>query len=98
MSSKDVRPSSAQSRQAWGLDPYASGGHARPDNQFDFGGPRDDPDLPSAMENDMYADSEPKRNNDVSPTTPKKSGGCWSCFTSGLRCKFRFKHICCWFN
>jgi hypothetical protein len=41
MSSKDLRPSSAQSRTAWG--DYGSGGHARPDNQFDFG-PRDDPD------------------------------------------------------
>lgn len=83
MSSKDVRPSSGQ-RTAWD-DPYGTGGHARPD-QFDFGGPRDDPDLPSAMENDIYHDNNVKRNNEVA-NPPKKSGGCWSCFTSGLRCK-----------
>lgn len=84
MSSKDLRPSSAQSRTAWG--DYGSGGHARPDNQFDFG-PRDDPDLPSAMENDIYVEKENQR-NEVSTTTPKKSTGCWSCFTSGIRCEY----------
>lgn len=83
MSSKDVRPTSAQ-RTAWD-DPYGTGGHARPD-QFDFGGPRDDPDLPSAMENDIYHDNEVKRrDNEVANPPSKKSGGCWSCFTSGLR-------------
>jgi hypothetical protein len=48
---------------------------------------RDDPDLPSAMENDIYDEKENKR-NEVSTTTPKKSTGCWSCFTSGIRCEY----------
>lgn len=92
------RTSSAQSRTAWGndLDGYgAGGGHGRPDNQFDFG-PRDDPDLPQAMENDGYMDKERdnnKGNKSVDGPSKKKKPGCLAKIGRGIRCKICF-YLC----
>ncbi|KAK3090686.1 hypothetical protein FSP39_013743 [Pinctada imbricata] len=66
---------------------YNAGGHGRPDNQFDFD-PRDDPDLPRAMENDIYMDKgdrNPSRNTTVATTGTKKKLGCWGTFCKGVR-------------
>lgn len=85
MTSRDNRPTSAQSRTAWGTD--MDSGYGRPDNQFEFG-PRDDPDLPVAMENDIYMDRD-KGKNEVAPTKPTENQGCFTKFRKGVRCKFR---------
>lgn len=85
MTSRDNRPTSAQSRMAWGTD--MDSGYGRPDNQFEFG-PRDDPDLPVAMENDIYMDRD-KGKNEVAPTKPTENQGCFTKFRKGVRCKFR---------
>lgn len=84
MTSRDNRPTSAQSRTAWGTD--MDSGYGRPDNQFEFG-PRDDPDLPVAMENDIYMDRD-KGKNEVAPTKPTENQGCFTKFRKGVRCKF----------
>lgn len=87
MSSRDVRPTSAQSRTAWAdMDNYGSSGAARPDNQFEFG-PRDDPDLPHAMENDTYMNGD-RRKNEVAVSDSKKSNSCVKKLCGCVRCKY----------
>jgi len=88
MSAKN-RPPSAQSRTAWGA--Y---GHARPDNQFDFGqdGIRDDADLtPTAMEDDsvyMSGDKNKGKTSAVATTSSnKQKKSCFGKFGSAVRCK-----------
>ncbi|XP_052762076.1 polycystic kidney disease 2-like 1 protein isoform X3 [Mya arenaria] len=90
-SAKSARPSSASSRHAWGSD-Y---GHARPDNQFDFGqeGIRDDADLsPTAMEDDhIYSNGDKGksagRSSAVAKNGSKKksSQSCLGKIGSGIR-------------
>ncbi|KAL4239712.1 TRP-like ion channel Pkd2 [Mactra antiquata] len=81
-----ARPTSAQSRTAWG----DYGGHARPDSQFDFGpdGIRDDPDLsPTAMEDDSVYDKG-KGKAPASSAVSKKSNsnkGCLGKIGGGIR-------------
>ena len=86
-----ARPTSAQSRTAWG-----DYGHARPDSQFDFGqdGIRDDPDLsPTAMEDDGYMGNpdKGKANKTTAVATPankNQSKGVFSKIGGGIRCKY----------
>jgi len=90
MSSRDVRPTSAQSRTAWGGNSMDyGGGHARPDNQFEFG-PRGDPDLPTEMENE-YMDKEKERSREGQKSnqvaTNDKPTGCGGKILRGIRCK-----------
>lgn len=89
MSSAKARPSSAQSRTAWG-----DYGNARPDNQFDFGqdGIRDDADLsPTAMEDDsvyMSADKNKGKTGPVATTSSnKQSKSCFGKVGGAIRCK-----------
>ena len=86
MSGGRARPTSAQSRTAWG-----DYGHARPDSQFDFGqdGIRDDPDLSTAMENDGYMDGKGKSKSGavVPSATAKSSTSCFGKIGRGIRCK-----------
>lgn len=84
MTSRDNRPTSAQSRTAW---EDMDSGYGRPDNQFEFG-PRDDPDLPVAMENDIYMDRDKGKNDQVATTKPAEKQGCFTKFRKGVRCKF----------
>ena len=89
MSGARPRPTSAQSRTAWG-----DYGHARPDSQFDFGqdGIRDDPDLQSGLDNDGYMDSKGKTKSSgavVPSATAKKSTSCFGKIGRGIRCKYK---------
>lgn len=91
MSSAKARPSSAQSRTAWG-----DYGHARPDNQFDFGqdGIRDEADLtPTALEDDpvyMGGDKNKGKSGPVAITSGKQSKSCFGKVGSAIRCKLKF--------
>ena len=82
MSGARPRPTSAQSRTAWG-----DYGHARPDSQFDFGndGIRDDPDLQN--EDDGYMDNGKSSGAVVPSATTKKSTSCFGKIGRGIRCK-----------
>ncbi|XP_022315229.1 polycystin-2-like protein 1 isoform X1 [Crassostrea virginica] len=81
MTSRDNRPTSAQSRTAWG---DMDSGYGRPDNQFEFG-PRDDPDLPVAMENDIYMDRDKGKNEVATTKLPTEKQGCFTRFGKGVR-------------
>lgn len=95
MSSAKARPSSAQSRTAWG-----DYGHARPDNQFDFGqdGIRDEADLtPTALEDDpvyMGGDKNKGKSGPVAITSGKQSKSCFGKVGSAIRCKLKFFFTC----
>ena len=82
MSGARPRPTSAQSRTAWG-----DYGHARPDSQFDFGndGIRDDPDLQN--DDDGYMDNGKTSGAVVPSATTKKSTSCFGKIGRGIRCK-----------
>ena len=82
MSGARPRPTSAQSRTAWG-----DYGHARPDSQFDFGndGIRDDPDLQN--DDDGYMDNGKSSGAVVPSATTKKSTSCFGKIGRGIRCK-----------
>lgn len=85
MSGARARPTSAQSKTAWG-----DYGHARPDSQFDFGqdGIRDDPGLPSEMENDAYVDNKGKSKSSsavVPSATANTSTSCFGKIGRGIR-------------
>lgn len=85
MSGSRARPTSAQSRTAWG-----DYGHARPDSQFDFGqdGIRDDPDLSTAVDDDYMDKGKSKASGAVVPSaTAKTSTSCFGKIGRGIRCK-----------
>lgn len=81
------RPVSAQSRTAWAGDmDYGSGG-ARPDNNFEFG-PRDEADLPSAMENEYgQKPARGERPKDQTQVAQPKSTGFCGKIGRGIRCE-----------
>lgn len=86
--SGNARPSSAQSRTAWG-----DYGNGRPDSQFDFGqdGIRDDADLsPTAVDDETYVSGDKSRGKSsaVAKSSKKQSKGCLSMVGGCIRCKY----------
>lgn len=73
------RPTSAQSRTAWGND---DGYGSRPDSQFDFG-PRDEPEL--TMVDDDFVDGDKK--TVVAKKSSEPHPGIFCRIGRGIRCK-----------
>ena len=77
------RPSSAQSRRAWGSMDH--GGSVNPAMD-------DDDMMPAAMESDIYA---PKKTKSIAPAPQQpQETGCWASFTRGVRCMLTFLTLC----
>ncbi|OWF42403.1 polycystic kidney disease 2-like 1 protein isoform X1 [Mizuhopecten yessoensis] len=80
------RPTSAQSRTAWidDMDTYGSGGHARPDSQFEFRA-REDADLPMENEFGQKPGSRSDRGKEQTQVARPKPVGIFGKIGRGIR-------------
>ena len=77
------RPASAQSRTAWGADGGIDNlAGPRPDSRQSYG----DPDMPAAMESDLYDPS--LRADQPVVQVHEPNNGCWHKFSHGIRCEY----------
>lgn len=86
MTSRSLRPSSAQSRTAWGDGLDYSSGHGLPDNHFDFG-PDGDPDLTTAMEGEFVEGERHDPQKNKSLTSSQQSTSCCGKIGRFIRCE-----------
>ena len=80
------RPTSAHSRTAWSDDGIDNPMGPRAGSRNDIIDA--DPDLPAAMESEMYDSTVRVEDNHPPVIVQETSNGCWFKFKRGIRCKF----------